>query len=155
MDKELPARIWVPVLIAAALVPVAIFAPLIMKAIILFGGIGAGCYFAFRVPIAGRKWRALGCVLGGLFAASLVANLVYPLTPEQLAAQAQMAAQAQAQPHRSAYTDQGDRCNKSAAQREAYLELKQRLADGTLTISEREAANEATGNFEIDMRTCF
>ena len=43
---------------------------------------------------------------------------------------------------------------KSEEERWAYLELKKRLADGTLTTSERVAAKIATGNFEIDLIGC-
>jgi hypothetical protein len=48
-----------------------------------------------------------------------------------------------------------ERCRaKSTEERWAYLELKKRLADGTLTTSERVAAKIATGNYEIDLIGC-
>jgi hypothetical protein len=51
--------------------------------------------------------------------------------------------------------EERERCRpKSAEERWAYLELKKRLLDGTLTTSERLAAKIATGNFEIDLIGC-
>jgi len=48
-----------------------------------------------------------------------------------------------------------ERCRpKTAEERWAYLELKKRLAEGTLTTSERVAAKIAVGNFEIELIGC-
>jgi hypothetical protein len=47
------------------------------------------------------------------------------------------------------------RCKpKTAQERGAYLELKKMRAEGTLTGSERVAADIALYNFELDLRVC-
>ena len=155
MDRELPAKIWVPVLLAAALIPVAIFAPLIMRAVISYGTLGAGCYFAFRALKAGRgKWHAAGCMIGALSVGGLVMMLLYPPTHEELAAASraeQAEAQAQAQQRREA---QAQCSPPSADQRAAYRELKERMADGTLTSTEYYAAKRSISNFEVYLAGC-
>ena len=48
-----------------------------------------------------------------------------------------------------------ERCrSKTAEERWAYLELKKRLAEGTLTASERVAAKIAIANFELELSGC-
>lgn len=97
MDRELPAKIWVPILAACALIP-AIFSFGIngVWLILLFGALG-GFGLTFRAALARRYGQAMAYGLGAMLVLGIVVQNLPPPTPEELAAQQeQLAAQQQA-----------------------------------------------------------
>jgi hypothetical protein len=100
-----------------------------------------------------RQW---GIVLGVFVASvgffSIMMNPPRVKEPQPEAGKAESGTVAQAPEPALA---ERQRCRpKTAEERSAYLELKKRRAEGTLTGSERVAADIALYNFEIDLRSC-
>ncbi len=97
MDKELPARIWVPILAACALVPLALFNSHLVGTLLFLGVIGVGGYFAVNAIRHKQRWLAVGYVVGALFVGGMITDATKPPpTPQELAAQEQPKAKAEA-----------------------------------------------------------
>jgi hypothetical protein len=104
MDKELPAKIWVPALAACALIPFALFKPHAVSAIINLGVLGFGAYFAVKAIRAKQGRLALGYVLGALLVIGVINQATAPPpTPEELATRAAQAQAKEAKAAREAY----------------------------------------------------
>ncbi len=87
MDKELPAKIWVPALAACALVPLAALKPHAVSGIIVLGVLGVGGYLVVKAIRAKRRLPALGYAFGTLFVGGMIAHATAPPpTADELAA---------------------------------------------------------------------
>jgi hypothetical protein len=100
-----------------------------------------------------RQWATvLGVFVASVVFFSIIMNPQKVKQPQPEAAKAESGTVAQAPQPAPA---ERQRCRpKTAEERWAYLELKKRRAEGTLTGSERVAADIALSNFEIDLRFC-
>jgi hypothetical protein len=103
MDKELPATIWVPALVAAVLIPfVAFYGHAVLGVLGAFGVWGLGGYLAFKALGTNQKGRAIVYVIGAVFVSRLILGAtIPPPTQEDLAIQAK----AQAVEDNSDYID--------------------------------------------------
>lgn len=68
MDREISAKIWLPILAACALVPLASLNRHLIGTSLFLGMIGCGRYFAASAIRHKQRRLAVGYVLGALFA---------------------------------------------------------------------------------------
>jgi hypothetical protein len=88
MDKNIPAKIWVPVLAVCGLPILALLMPnTVVEAFAVLGVFNLGLYFAIHAILARRFWLAGGCALGCLLMVGLITEATK--TPEQRQAEAQ------------------------------------------------------------------
>jgi hypothetical protein len=115
MDKELPPKIWVPILATCALIPLALFKLHIVSVIVALGVLGVVGYLAVRATRAERNGRAFGYVFAALFVIGFIVNAITPAPtlPDNDATTPKVAAQAttpkvaaQAKPQSNANDDQ-------------------------------------------------
>ena len=94
MSRDIPARLWVPVL-AACLLFALPFLPKsdVVQNIAFLGALVLGLYFAIYAALVRHFGLTVGCVVGGFVAALVLSAATIP--PEEVAARAERAEQAQ------------------------------------------------------------